>query len=230
MKTCALAIVALLLLPMFGVSAQDRCAQSLSADSGVGNGWIAGPPNSCVLYISASNEPVMGIRIYRFDSSGPDSASSSSRDGQQAVVVDGPARIRSGPGLEHPLVRWCAQGRSLTVWPPAADGWLLASCYGANGWIHESLVRFGEGLTHPAYERPAESAVSLPSGEHLAVIIAGPARIRGGPGLEFPNLRWCLEGWPLTVWAPAERGWLRASCFGANGWIHESLVGAAETN
>ncbi|MCY4527067.1 MAG: hypothetical protein OXB89_10735, partial [Anaerolineaceae bacterium] len=65
---------------------------------------------------------------------------SSGASGQQATVVDGPAHIRSGPGQEHLHLRWCGVGWSLTVWPPAVEGWLPASCHGANGWIHESLV------------------------------------------------------------------------------------------
>lgn len=233
MKTCALAVVALLLLPTFTVSAQDRCVgnhQARSTESGVGNGWIADSPNTCVLYISASNEPVMGTRIYRFGSSRPDQSSTSTSGGLQAIVIDGPARIRSGPGLDHSFLRWCAQGLDLTIWPPAVDGWLLASCYGANGWIHESLVRFGATLTQPGSETSAEGPVSFPAGAYPAVIKAGPARIRSGPGLEFASQRWCLEGWPLTVWAPAERGWMRASCYGSNGWIHFSLVEIGTAN
>ena len=64
--------------------------------------------------------------------------------GEQAVVISGPAHIRSGPGQEHPHLRWCGIGWTLTVWPPAQNGWLPASCYGANGWIHESLVAVSE--------------------------------------------------------------------------------------
>ncbi len=191
--------------------------------NGVGNGWIADSPNTCILYISSPNEPIMGTRIYFLGTAGvlpvPSAVS-----GQQAVVAEGPARIRSGPGLEHPRVRWCDQGLPLTVWLPAVDGWLRASCFGANGWIHESLVQLEDGPDRLDIAAVAVSDLPPSASGQQAVVTEGPARIRSGPGLEHPRVRWCDQGLPLTVWLPAVDGWLQASCYGANGWIHESLV------
>ena len=189
-------------------------------------------PDSCILYISASNKPVMGTRIYRLEPVSPAVVDDFAAfpGGHSAVVTDGPARIRSGPGLQHPRLSWCDTGLPLTVWTPALKGWLRASCYGVNGWIHESLVQIGDGSTQLRSSTPTFSAASIPRGEHQAVVIAGPARIRRGPGLNHRHLRWCGEGWPLTVWGPAQNGWMRASCYGSNGWIHFSLVEIGTAN
>ena len=192
--------------------------------NGVGNGWLAGLPNSCVLYTASSDEAVMGTWIYRLESGPAASALPPATGEHGAVVIDGPAYIRSGPGLEHSHHRWCITGWSLTVWTPAQNGWLRASCYGGDGWIHESVVRIGDGT---GQIDPAPAAVSdIPSAAsgQQAVVTDGPARIRSGPGLEHSHVRWCDQGLPLTVWLPAVDGWLRASCYRANGWIHESLV------
>ena len=199
--------------------------------NGVGNGWVADQPNSCVLYTASSGEPVMGTRIYflagqQQSVTEQDTAQGETLpgSGQQALVTNGPAHIRSGPGQEHPHLRWCGIGWPLTVWPPAQDGWLRASCFDGDGWIHESLVRITDSQTRPA---PAPAPVSdgaQPASGQQALVTNGPAHIRSGPGQEHPHLRWCGIGWPLTVWPPAQDGWLRASCFDGDGWIHESLV------
>ena len=257
MKTWALALIALLLLPIANVSAQERCVEnpkatyspaeiariaqlrgfgatrtpveaaelhslesrrSWAAKVGAGNGWFDDGPDSCVLYISASGEPVLGTRIYspRLLADRLDAPTGSA---QQATVVDGPARIRSGPGLLFPRLVWCDQGLSLTVWLPAEAGWLRASCYGANGWIHESLVQYG-APTQPA---PAPASPG-DAGGLPATVVSGPARIRSGPGQQHPRLAWCATGAALTVFPPALGAWLPASCFGADGWIHAALV------
>ena len=257
MKTCALAVIALLLLPIANVSAQERCVEnpqsthspaeiariaqlrgfgnlspaeeaelrSLEAKPGwaamvgAGNGWFDDGPDSCVLYISASGEPVLGTRIYS-----PrilaDRAETPIGGARQATVVDGPARIRSGPGLAFPRLTWCDQGLSLTVWLPAESGWLRASCYGVNGWIHSALVEYDKAPPQPALApAPAGDASGLP-----ATVVSGPARIRSGPGEQHPRLAWCAIGASLTVFPPAVGAWLPASCYGADGWIHAALV------
>ncbi len=257
MKTRALAVLALLMLPVFNVSAQERCVENptprytpaerariaelrgygfLSPDEtaelqsleakprwsaivGAGNGWFDDGPDSCVLYISASGEPVLGTRIYNPRLTA-DRAETPTGSARQATVVDGPARIRSGPGLEHSGLAWCATGAALTVFPPAVDDWLPASCYGANGWIHQSLVRYDDELAQPETVGDAD----LPIGGEQALVINGPARIRSGPGLEHSGLAWCANGAALTVFPPAEDDWLPASCYGANGWIYAPLV------
>ncbi|MCY4023272.1 MAG: hypothetical protein OXF32_07475 [Anaerolineaceae bacterium] len=261
MKTWALAVLALLLLPIVNVSAQERCVENpqsthspaelariaqlrgfgnlspeeeaelrsletkpgWAANVGAGNGWFDDGPDSCVLYISASGEPVLGTRIYspRLLADRVDAPTGSAL---QATVVDGPARIRSGPGLDFPRLIWCDQGLSLTVWLPAEGGWLRASCYGANGWIHQSLVQIDDARARPDTQITVPGDLPLPTGGEQATVIAGPARIRGGPGQQHPRLAWCANGSPLTVFPPVVGDWLPASCFGANGWIHAALV------
>lgn len=176
-----------------------------AARVGAGNGWVVDAPNSCVLYYDASNEPVSGTRLYLLESAETAGEAFAPGDGQSALVIKGPARVRSGPGLEHGRLRWCIAGTALTVWTPAVDGWLRARCRGGSGWIHESLV-------------------GIDSAAEQAVVIKGPAHIRSGPGAEHAHVRWCVRARSLTVWRPARDGWLRAECHGARGWIHESLV------
>ncbi len=123
---------------------ENKSLKSWTNRNGVGNGWFADQPNSCVLYTSTTGEPMMGTRIYQPDWAIPVLPAASWVTGpgeHQAVVINGPAHIRSGPGLDYPHHRWCRQDWSLTVWTPAQDGWLPASCYNGNGWIHESLVQ-----------------------------------------------------------------------------------------
>lgn len=198
--------------------------------NGVGNGWIADGPNTCVLHYDSSGAPVYGTRLYLYGSSSTSTvngaAPAANGVGQQAVVTTAAARIRSGPGLQHDTVGLCGSGMSLTVWTPAQGGWLQASCFGANGWIYASLVSMG-AASAPATAAtgatgPAPAAVSG-SGQS-AVVTNGPARIRTGPGMEHDTVGLCGIGWSLTVWSPGQGGWLQASCYGANGWIYQSLV------
>ncbi|MCE2489584.1 MAG: hypothetical protein J4G17_06375 [Anaerolineae bacterium] len=143
-------------------------------------------------------------------------------------MIDGPARIRSGPGQQHSQLAWCADGAPLTVFPPAVDNWLPASCYGANGWIYEPLVRYEAAPVQPAVAPVAPGESGRPASGQQATVTSGPAAIRSGPGQEHLHLRWCGIGWSLTVWPPTVEGWLPASCYGANGWIHESLVSVSD--
>ncbi|MCY3947330.1 MAG: hypothetical protein OXF44_13725 [Anaerolineaceae bacterium] len=181
------------------------------------NGWI----HAALVQVDAPTQPG--------PASVPVGDAALPASGEQATVVSGPARIRSGPGQQHPLLAWCAIGASLTVFPPALDNWLPASCYGANGWIHSSLVQF-DAPTQPAPAPVPVGDAALPASGEQAIVISGPAHIRSGPGAGHPHLRWCGIGWSLTVWPPAQNGWLPASCYGANGWIHESLVQIGAAN
>ncbi|MCY4023274.1 MAG: hypothetical protein OXF32_07485 [Anaerolineaceae bacterium] len=196
---------------------------NMDAVVGLGNGWIADMPNSCILYISASNEPVMGTRIYRLEA-GKSDDSTAVPGGQPAVVTDGPARIRSGPGLQHSRLAWCANGAALTVFPPAVDNWLPASCYGSNGWVYAPLVQYDDAPIQPGPAPVSVSEVSAPVSGQRTTVIDGPARIRSGPGLQHPGLAWCANGAALTVFPPAVDNWLPASCYGSNGWVYAPLV------
>ena len=117
--------------------------------NGVGNGWFAEGPNSCVLYVDDDGSEVLGTRIKRHvdpDMEGKmmmDAPPASLTEHPQSIVdlaLDDAARIRSGPGVEHSVVGLCPGRHGLTVWRPAEGDWLRASCYGANGYIHSSLV------------------------------------------------------------------------------------------
>ncbi len=196
----------------------EEKSTSWAARVGAGNGWFDDGPDSCVLYISASGESVLGTRIY-LPQLGADLGKTSPRSSRQATVLDGPARIRSGPGQQHSFLAWCPNGASLTVFPPSQDLWLPASCYGANGWIYEPLENYDAGQDQPA-------VVSVPPGAsgRQATVVDGPARIRSGPGAQHARLAWCADGASLTVFPPAVDNWLPASCYGADGWIYGPLV------
>ena len=64
-----------------------------------------------------------------------------------AVVINGPARIRTGASLENAIVGLCPKGYQLTVWLPGEGDegdWLIASCHNLNGYVHNSLVEVGK--------------------------------------------------------------------------------------
>ena len=126
--------------------ALERAAVQWAVRVGLGNGWVSAGSNSCVLHYGSSGNPVMGTLLYLLGSSAGVAAPAPVAAGvdgqaQQAIVIRGPARIRSGPGLTHANLGWCGIQQPLTVWTPAQGGWLQASCYGVNGWIYASLVQ-----------------------------------------------------------------------------------------
>ena len=121
--------------------------------NGIGNGWIADAPDSCVRHYRSSG-PVLGTRVFHIHGSpAPVSAMPASNPPampaampaaieRSAVISRGPARIRQQPWLGATILGHCWRRSALTVWLPPVNGeWLTASCYGVNGYIHASLVR-----------------------------------------------------------------------------------------
>lgn len=196
-----------------------------------------------VLVLMISSQAALGEEMEEMADSA-DSMSEAMVGGEYTAVISaGRARIRAGAGLDAEVVGYCAEGTALTVWLPAMDGWLIASCEGATGYIHESLVDIGEMATVEAddammddsmMEKDAmmddsmmmdeDATVMLTGGEYSATLDKGRARIRAGAGMDGEIVGYCAEGAALTVWLPAVDGWLTASCYGVTGYIHESLV------
>ncbi|MCY4022327.1 MAG: hypothetical protein OXF32_02650 [Anaerolineaceae bacterium] len=114
------------------------------AEMGIGNGNIDAGEDTCVLYVDANGKARLGTRVYRL---GPRIATQPAAHSlppalteHRAWIIRGTARIRSGPGLQYNQVGRCGLGQPLTIWRPAVNDFVRASCHNRNGWIHQSLV------------------------------------------------------------------------------------------
>lgn len=149
-------------------------------------------------------------------------------DATQARVMSWALRVRSGPGVNYPVVATLAQGDTVpVVGVDPKTGWLQVQLPGSEqlGWISGSatFVSITGGHNAPAPE-PASTAAPAAKGEETLTveIISAGLNVRSGPGVQYPVVATLLKGYSVSVLAvdPAS-GWLQVPLPGSprSGWI-----------
>lgn len=127
----------------------------------------------------------------------------------EVVVVAVPAlNLRTGPGLDHRILRVLPQGERLTVLDLSDDGlWTeIQLDNGAQGWVYNQYI--------------------LPLTEGDAQVLLAGLNLRAGPGFGYRTVRLLSKGQGLTlVGRSLERDWLLARLpDGTTGWVFSTYI------
>ncbi len=120
-------------------------------------------------------------------------------------VTTGRPNLRSGPGMEFPVLAVLAGGVAVELMSETGE-WLEVKAAAGQGFVHASLVTL-DGRTAPP---------------RAGRTIASP-NLRSGPGTAFPVLRELSPGTPLQV-IEEQSGYLRVSAGGLTGFVHRDFV------
>lgn len=134
------------------------------------------------------------------------------------VVVSGPLNLRSGPGLQHNIIRSLPTGTALEVIDRGgtANGFTWVKVYvtnlGITGFVASEFIELRSFPDGPLFEAGAN------------VVTTSALNVRRGAGLTFPIIVTLWQGAPLTVtgtpvtaggrtWYPIRTG------YGTTGWV-----------
>ncbi|MBQ2956404.1 MAG: SH3 domain-containing protein [Clostridia bacterium] len=125
------------------------------------------------------------------------------------VSAEKSANIRSGAGMNHPVIGWAMKGDEFETLGTSGNWTRVALKGGKEGYIHTSLL--------------TADSVSAPSGS-VTVTAEKSANIRKEPGMSGKVIGWAMKGDQLTV---LEKGakWTKVETKkGTVGYIHNSLL------
>lgn len=158
----------------------------------------------------------------------------------QAEVIAWSLNVRSGPGVDQPIIASLSQGDTVPILDTdSKTGWLQVQLPGEKkaGWITGSatyvLVITGEqsrGNSDGVNPAPAITAtpVSTEAGQSMQVeIVSAGLNVRSGPGTDYPIVATLLKGYAVSVSkVDPTTGWLQVPLPGGEqiGWISGDLA------
>lgn len=153
----------------------------------------------------------------------------------QAKVVAWALNVRSGPGIDQPVIAALSQGDTVPILDTdPATGWLQVQLPDGQktGWItgsatYVSVITDGKPRAGSAEVNPTPTVTATPvsaeSGQPIQVeIISAGLNVRSGPGADYPIVATLLEGYTVSVTrVDPTTGWLQVPLPGSeqDGWI-----------
>lgn len=153
----------------------------------------------------------------------------------QAKVVAWALNVRSGPGLDQPVIAALSQGDTVSILDTdSATGWLQVQLPDGQktGWItgsatYVSVITDGKPRAGSAEVNPTPTVTATPvsaeSGQPIQVeIISAGLNVRSGPGADYPIVATLIEGYTVSVTkVDPTTGWLQVPLPGSEqaGWI-----------
>lgn len=152
-----------------------------------------------------------------------------------AKVVAWALNVRSGPGIDEPVIAALSQGDIVSILDtnPATD-WLQVQLPDGQqtGWIsgsstYVSVITDGKPKAGSAEVTPTPTVTATPgsaeSGRSMQVeIVSAGLNVRSGPGADYPIVATLLKGYTVSVTSvDPTTGWLQVPLPGSeqDGWI-----------
>ena len=135
---------------------------------------------------------------------------------QVRYVIDGPARLRKGPGFEHGVIALIPEGAAVRLLGVRGQWAEVVSPGGKVGWVHRKLL--------------GDSPLSAKRGSSRFVTVRrGPARLREGPGTKHRILGLLPVGARVEV-VGKSGSWVKVRApDGKVGWVAGWLVGPSKS-
>lgn len=159
------------------------------------------------------------------------------------MVAEGQVNVRTGPGIQYPIMRQVYYGEIYAVIDRSAVGnWLLLDLGDTRGWIFrllttDTLPASGSVVDTSAGQGGGGEAATV-SGMGLGTVITieefnrtigtlGNVRMRLGPGLNYRILTVAPDGARLLPLARSRSGsWIFVEYEGMRGWVSSRYVAA----
>jgi len=153
----------------------------------------------------------------------------------QAEVIAWSLNVRSGPGVDQPIIASLSQGDTVPILDTdTKTGWLQVQLPGEKktGWITGSstnvvVITGGKSRAGSAGVTPAPAITATPvsteAGQSMQVeIVSAGLNVRSGPGTDYPIVATLLKGYAVSVTkVDPTTGWLQVPLPGGEqaGWI-----------
>lgn len=140
--------------------------------------------------------------------------------GTATVSVTGSTlNMRSGPGLEHTVIRGLANGTVVEVTGAAQNGFLPVRYQGTNGWVSAQYLTAGGENPPPEPDVPA-----IPDAATGKATMNTAVSLRRGPATTYGHIQTLNNGWKVEIMGGAVNGWTPVRYNAAKGWVPSSAL------
>jgi len=139
-----------------------------------------------------------------------------SASGTAVVSVTGTLNMRSGPGLEYPVIRGLANGTQVDLLGTAQNGFRPIRYAGTEGWASEAYLQIG--ATNPG----GPSEPNVPAIGNAAVgkaTMNATVSLRRGPATSYGHIQTLNNGWKVEIMGDPVNGWTPIRYNAAKGWV-----------
>ncbi len=124
--------------------------------------------------------------------------STPSTSGQATIQAEKSVNVRSGAGMNHPVVAWAMKGDTVTVLETSGKWSKVQLKSGKTGYIYSSYLQ-----------------------TNAATVTTGDVHLRSGAGTKYSVLAILKKGTPVTVLEKSGK-WIKVSANGQTGYIHSA--------
>jgi uncharacterized protein YraI len=129
--------------------------------------------------------------------------------------------MRSGPGLDHPVIRGLSNGTVVDVTGAAQNGFLPIRYQGSNGWASAQYLSIGGENPPPTTEPQVPTIPDTAIGKATMNMAVS---LRRGPGSTYGHIQTVNSGWKVEIMASAVNGWTPVRYNAAKGWVPSSAL------
>lgn len=128
--------------------------------------------------------------------------------------------VRSGPGLDHPVIGGLARGETVTVTGPSAKGWAPVLYQGRRAFVAAQYLSGVRGT----------ATVAASGSRSQARTLAG-VNVRTGAGIDNPVVTTLPRGTTVTLTGRTQGDWSQINLKGRSLWVNNAWItgGAAAT-
>ncbi len=140
--------------------------------------------------------------------------------GTATVSVTGSTlNMRSGPGLEHTVIRGLSNGTVVEVTGAAQNGFLPIRYQGSTGWASAQYLTAGGEAPSPEPEVP-----TIPDAAIGKATMNTAVSLRRGPATTYGHIQTVNSGWKVEIMGAAVNGWTPVRYNAAKGWVPSSAL------
>lgn len=141
---------------------------------------------------------------------------SQSAQGDRLTATTG-VNLRSGPGLEHPVVGGLWSGQQITALGDSADGWTPVDLYGNRVYVASRYV--SGDTTYQSDATPTASSGTATTTVNL--------NVRTGPSTSYRVVTTLGRGTSVTLTGRTSGGWSEISRDGSTYWVSSVYLSAS---
>lgn len=129
---------------------------------------------------------------------------------QSTATTTAPLNMRSGPGVDNPVITVMPSGATVSVTGSAQSGFLPVSWNGSNGWASADYLTTGGGSDVPATSGSGQTTAAL--------------NFRSGPGTGYGIITVIPAGGTVSLTGAESAGFLEAVYNGSQGWVSADYI------
>lgn len=143
------------------------------------------------------------------------------------ITANGGINVRSGPGLDSPVVGTFGGGQRVESTGPAENGWLPVRFMGETAYVSVDYVTSvpRPGGAEPAPEQPAPQEPGNPAG---TAWVTTTLNVRSGPGIDNEVVGQLNRGDQVNTTGEVRDGWTQIEHGGGTAWVASRYLSDTE--